>query len=591
MVANPVFRLVKLRYLGEPIAAVTRPLAILVATGVFLVTAVLGVTGFALHHTYEVALEDRERELGRLNLVLAAQIGRSMQTLDLVLRDLLDRLRGLPDLGSDAPQSLAERTTAILDNAIAGLAEISSVRLVGADGTLLGASRLRPPLQSAAADPDLAVLREDPTRDIAFGVPVRNRLSGMWTLPFARRVGGTGPAFRGVIVGDIVLDYFQSFFQSMSLGEHSSVELFRRDGMLLARFPAAADAIGRSFAADELFREPLADGAGRVAREPGLIDAAPRVVSIRALRGYPLAVMVTDTAEAALAQWRHQGALLALFAVVGTAAIVFFTWLIARQLRVQIAFAAIRAEKAEAEQARLQVEAELLKKERLSVLGQLTATVAHELRNPLSAIRNTLFAVKELSAGAGLTLERPLGRMERSIERCNRIISELLEYTKVRDLALVEVDIDSWLVELLGEQVLAAGVELLHEAGAAGAVAAIDIDRLRRVLINLVDNAAQAMGDPRVQCRESRITLRTRAVDDWLELAVEDTGPGIRPEHLSHIFEPLFSTKSFGTGLGLATVKQIVTQHRGTIRIDSELGQGTRAIIRLPLAGRERIAA
>jgi signal transduction histidine kinase len=88
-----------------------------------------------------------------------------------------------------------------------------------------------------------------------------------------------------------------------------------------------------------------------------------------------------------------------------------------------------------------------------------------------------------------------------------------------------------------------------------------------------------------------RIAVKSSLVDGALELSVADTGPGISPENIARIFEPLFSTKSFGAGLGLSTVKQIVVQHGGTIDIDSELGAGTRVTIRLPLEQILKVAA
>ncbi len=119
----------------------------------------------------------------------------------------------------------------------------------------------------------------------------------------------------------------------------------------------------------------------------------------------------------------------------------------------------------------------------------------------------------------------------------------------------------------------------------------IDGDRIRRVVINLIDNAAQALGEVPADGRQRRITVQTRADEDAVELKVEDTGPGIPAENRMRIFEPLFSTKSFGTGLGLATVKQIVGQHGGTIEVDSTVGQGTCFTIRLPREEEVKAAA
>ena len=223
---------------------------------------------------------------------------------------------------------------------------------------------------------------------------------------------------------------------------------------------------------------------------------------------------------------------------------------------------------------------ELVRKERLSALGQLTATMAHELRNPLSAIRNTLFAMKETAANSGINLERPMSRVERSVERCDRIINDLLDYTRIKDLQRTVLAPDPWIEEVLTEQRLPGDIVVLRKLS-ADCMIAIDTERMRRVLINLLDNAAQAMTDPG---RERRITISTACIGDRFEFAVEDTGSGIPSDVLPKVFEPLFSTKSFGTGLGLPMVKQIIEQHGGTITISSEPGTGTRVTVRLQTA-------
>ena len=223
--------------------------------------------------------------------------------------------------------------------------------------------------------------------------------------------------------------------------------------------------------------------------------------------------------------------------------------------------------------------AELVQKERLSALGQLTATVAHELRNPLSAIRNTVYTFKELAKG--LNLDRPIERVERSISRCDRIIGDLLDFTRVRELHKNNGSFDKWLDEVLNDQRLPAEVVLVRNLSAPGYVLNFDSDRMRQVVINLVDNAAQAMsaGD---NPGGGRIVVTTAARLSVLEMVIADNGPGISAENLARVFEPLFSTKSFGTGLGLPMVKQVIEQHDGTVDIVSTPGKGTKITIRLP---------
>jgi signal transduction histidine kinase len=224
---------------------------------------------------------------------------------------------------------------------------------------------------------------------------------------------------------------------------------------------------------------------------------------------------------------------------------------------------------------------QIVRKERLAALGQLTATVAHELRNPLSSIRNSLFTVKDAVDRAGIEIERPLARMQRSIVRCDGIINDLLEYTRFQDLRRRLITVDTWLAETLGEQPIPSDIVVQRDFNAPGRRINFDSERMRRVVVNLIDNAVQAMTDGGPG-RRIRVSTHVDRVDaDSFELVVEDTGPGIPPDVLPRIFEPLFSTKTFGTGLGLPTVKQIVEQHGGDIAIDSEPGRGTRVTVRL----------
>jgi signal transduction histidine kinase len=150
------------------------------------------------------------------------------------------------------------------------------------------------------------------------------------------------------------------------------------------------------------------------------------------------------------------------------------------------------------------------------------------------------------------------------------------------------VRLDAWLSELLDGQRLPAGIVLERRLGAPGAFVPLDRGRVQRVIGNVIENAAQAIEE--AGSAERRIIVTTRS-SDTARIMIEDTGPGMPPDVLAKAFEPLFSTKSFGTGLGLATVRQLVQQHGGTVRIDSEPGRGTRVEIALPYASGSRLAA
>jgi NO-binding membrane sensor protein with MHYT domain/anti-sigma regulatory factor (Ser/Thr protein kinase) len=231
-----------------------------------------------------------------------------------------------------------------------------------------------------------------------------------------------------------------------------------------------------------------------------------------------------------------------------------------------------------------QAQAQLLRQERFSALGELTGTVAHELRNPMSAIANTIFTIRQMTEGSTLNLERPMSRLERSIARCERIINDLVDFSNVRTIQRRPVTLDHWLDEAIEQVKLPEGVRLDRNLTAQNAQADLDVSLMRRAIINLIENASQALTEPAHSPREQLITISSRAIGQKLEITVKDTGIGIPSDVLPKVFEPLFSTRSFGTGLGLSVVKQIVEQHDGTIAIASTPGTGTTVTLTFPRA-------
>jgi PAS domain S-box-containing protein len=224
------------------------------------------------------------------------------------------------------------------------------------------------------------------------------------------------------------------------------------------------------------------------------------------------------------------------------------------------------------------------RQERLATLGQVAGTVSHELRNPLASIRNSMALIRQLTANKGLGVDRALGRIDRNIERCNGIIADLLEFTRRREIERTPIAIDAWLEEMLDEHALGERVTVARELSSACFVA-LDRERFRQVMVNLLDNAVQAMTDANwapADARRPTIVVRTAAAGPHVRLSIIDNGPGIPGDRLAKIFEPLFTTKSFGVGLGLPTVRNIVEQHGGTIDVESAVDEGASFIIWLP---------
>ncbi|WP_437675687.1 sensor histidine kinase [Sorangium sp. So ce131] len=229
----------------------------------------------------------------------------------------------------------------------------------------------------------------------------------------------------------------------------------------------------------------------------------------------------------------------------------------------------------EAQESRVRVE-------KLAAIGQLAASIGHELRNPLGAIRNATHYLKRRLGGTELGADprvaQFLALMEKEIQACTRIIGDLLDFARERKPRRAACPLGPLVDDAFSVVQAPAHVRLVNQVPADLPVPSLDKDQFRQVLVNLIQNAADAIPAD----REGRVGVAARAWEDEVVLSVADNGAGIPKENLARIFEPLFSTKLKGTGLGLAISAGIVRMHGGTLEVESEPGEGTTFLIRLP---------
>lgn len=238
-------------------------------------------------------------------------------------------------------------------------------------------------------------------------------------------------------------------------------------------------------------------------------------------------------------------------------------------------------ERRQAEQRAL--EAQLHQAERLAALGEMTAGVAHEIRNPLGIISSTAELLHQR-----LSRYEPGNRLAQIIveeaTRLNNKVTEFLDFARPRIPNLQPVDLEKVLersLEFLEPEIRRLNIRVARHYQMNGRPQVADPELLHQAFLNLLINALQAMP----QGGELRVSL-TPGADGGSRIRVEDTGEGIEPERLKKIFNPFFTTKEKGSGLGLPIVKSIVDSHQGEIRVESEPGRGTAVIIHLPpLAG------
>ncbi len=227
----------------------------------------------------------------------------------------------------------------------------------------------------------------------------------------------------------------------------------------------------------------------------------------------------------------------------------------------------------------------LYRAERLAAVGQLAAGVAHEIRNPLTAIRSTIQYLLR-----GLNPEEPKHQLVhgllREVDRINNTVGGLLSLSRSGELRKSEIDLLDPLgqaVQLLAARAAEQGVEIHCNLGGGGPRVLGDADPLKQVFLNLLINALQATpAGGRIAVGLAPWPRGGQDGTPWVEVRIEDTGSGISPEQMRRIFDPFYTTKQDGTGLGLSICHGIIEQHQGEIQLESVIGVGTVVAVRLP---------
>jgi signal transduction histidine kinase len=217
----------------------------------------------------------------------------------------------------------------------------------------------------------------------------------------------------------------------------------------------------------------------------------------------------------------------------------------------------------------------LVKRERLAVVGEMASVIGHDLRSPLGAVSNALFLLHHgLGEDATEDQERHFHMAEREIAKASNILSDLSAYVRPGPPINTEVDLGTLIEEVLEVAPARKGIDVRVDVRPITLLG--DKGQLAQILTNLVTNAYDAMGDRGTLHVTASVELRT------VMIRIEDDGPGIEPSLAERIFEPFYTTKRQGTGLGLANVRRLVESHGGSVHLDSSVERGTGFVVTLP---------
>jgi two-component system sensor histidine kinase HydH len=221
---------------------------------------------------------------------------------------------------------------------------------------------------------------------------------------------------------------------------------------------------------------------------------------------------------------------------------------------------------------------ELIKQEKLATIGRLAAAVGHELKNPLATIKNIAYYFKKYLSTDNDKIKTFINILDSEVNRAASIINNLLDFSKLRKLNISQFNLSEVMDTTIPFIYIPSNKKIEFKKDyPTELIVEADKDKIKQVFINLLQNAVEAISE------EGQISIKMKeSEDNKVFISIEDNGCGMTEEVKAKIFEPLFTTKTKGLGLGLSIVKEILLQHNGEIEVESELNKGTKIKIFLP---------
>jgi signal transduction histidine kinase len=232
-----------------------------------------------------------------------------------------------------------------------------------------------------------------------------------------------------------------------------------------------------------------------------------------------------------------------------------------------------------------QAQDKIIRSEKLAAVGELASGVGHELRNPLNVIRNCVYLLNmtlvDKFEKVDEEIQNTLKLLDQQVDISNKIVSDLLDFTRVRKPCFGKVDLNEIVKHSLSLVEVPGGINIVSDLYEYSPQIMVDSEQIERAFLNVVTNGLQAMNG------KGSMTIKTGLEDGHAWAKFIDSGCGIAEENIEKIFEPLFTTKRNGIGLGLAITKRLIDQNYGTVEVTSQVAKGTTFTVRLPLYKKE----
>ncbi len=557
------------------------PRAILWCGGA-IIAAILILFGGAIFWLRQEAVDDAKSRLSQLNLVLAEQVERSLQSVDTVLQTFV----AVAMRGDLFKPDVAPRMHGFLANQAATAPHVRAYLVMNRDGDLVIDSDSPTPRAYNGADREnFRFLKASASHQVHVGAPLLGRLSGEWLFTLSRRLEGRDGEFLGIIAATIDVRYFANFFDSVSLGEDSRITLWHNDGTFLVGTPFVERRLGRKHEEMTAWVAGLAGRTKGVERQNGLVSGEARLTSFNLMKSYPAFIQVSRTMDGILAPWRSEAAALGIFALLAITVLCGIGWVLLMMAKAQ-EHLLLTAQEARAHAEYATKLAERANRQK----SKFFSAVSHDLRTPLCTING--FADLMIGGHAGALTEKARDYAN-NIQNCGKylleLLNDLLDMGKLEAGRMTLTD-DEFALRTVVTDCMRQSSALAVEKRVALAPyderefgLRADSLRMKQILFNLLSNAIKftpAGGLVKVSS--------ARDADGALRISVVDTGIGMTIEEVAMALEPYgqvlndLTRNREGTGLGLPLVKALVESHGGRLEIVSRRGEGTTASIILP---------
>ncbi len=562
-----------------------------------MVSSILVIMVILVFALREQTIDAADRDLTTISGITAEQTGQTLSAVDIMLRSIQEEA-GKPSLPDrDALRGLA--TTLAFQQSLVQwrqlLPQVDATAVIDSDGEILANTRQFPaPRLNTGEARFFRELKDHPDRGLVIDDPLLMPLNGKWMVYLARALIDDHGRFIGIVLAGMQVDYFERYFSMINVGRDTAVTLSTQTPLIIARAPHSEAFMGKPLPSQsDTFVRP-SPGQSVLNVDTGIDHVLRRIATTSfSVQGNALYLSVSQSESSILRPWRST-----LLRIVGVSVLT----ILVVGILVLLLFRALQGEEdwrvaaieREAQLSRQTVELAAARDQAQTAnraRGEFLANMSHELRTPLNAVLGfSEILEKELFGPLGDPRYKEfIADIHGSGRHLLEIIGNILDLTKVDagrlDLDEREVDVVDLMrlcVRLVGDAAKNGGVKLESRLPPRDVILRGDPTRLKQILLNLLSNAIKFTPEGK------EVVLSAGDLEDGYFLMVSDAGIGMSPSDVEEAMQPFRQIDSSlarryeGTGLGLPLTKSLVELHGGVLEIRSQVGEGTRAIVKLP---------